>query len=62
MSYLGHSLGESNPSAEMQLVYSTTPAEWEIRIIEKAFDKSKVLKNVSSILKTNETNVKLKQN
>ena len=28
MSYLGHLLGESYPSAEMQLVYSTAPANW----------------------------------
>ena len=28
VSYPGHSLGESYPSAEMQLVYSATPAEW----------------------------------
>ena len=27
VSYLGHSLGESYPSAEMQLVYSITPAD-----------------------------------
>ena len=28
MSYPGHSLGESYSSAEMQLVYSTVPADW----------------------------------
>ena len=28
MSYLGHSLGESNLSAEMQLVYSAAPVDW----------------------------------
>ena len=28
VSYLGHSLGKSYPSAEMQLVYSTAPADW----------------------------------
>ena len=28
MPYLGHSLGESYPSAEMQLVYSTASAVW----------------------------------
>ena len=30
VSYLGHSLGESYPSAKMQLVYSTVPANWVI--------------------------------
>ena len=29
MSYLGHLLGESYPSAEMQLVYSAVPANWD---------------------------------
>ena len=28
VSYPGHSLGESYPSAEMQTVYSTAPANW----------------------------------
>ena len=28
MSYPGHSLGDSYPSAEMQSVYSTAPADW----------------------------------
>ena len=28
VSYLGHSLGVSYPSAEMQSVYSTDPADW----------------------------------
>ena len=28
VSYIGHSLGESYPSAEMQSVYSTAPADW----------------------------------
>ena len=28
VSYAGHSLGESYPSAEMQSVYSTAPADW----------------------------------
>ena len=28
MSYPGHTLGESYPSAEMQLVYSTAPVNW----------------------------------
>ena len=31
VSYPGHSLGESYPSAEVQLVYSTAPADWAIR-------------------------------
>ena len=30
MSYPGHSLGESYPSAETQSVYSAAPADWEI--------------------------------
>ena len=30
VSYLGHSLGEPYPSAEKQLVYSATPADWAI--------------------------------
>ena len=28
VSYLGHTLGESNSSPEMQLMYSATPANW----------------------------------
>ena len=28
MSYPGHLLGESYPSAEIQLVYSAAPANW----------------------------------
>ena len=28
MSHLGHLLGESNPSAEIQSVYSAAPADW----------------------------------
>ena len=28
VSYLGHSLGVSNPSAEMQSVYSKSLADW----------------------------------
>ena len=28
VSYPGHSLGESYPSAEMQSVYSIAPADW----------------------------------
>ena len=35
VSYLGHSLGESNPSAEMQLVYSAAPADWADILIYK---------------------------
>ena len=30
VSYPGHSLGESYPSAEEQSVYSTAPADWAI--------------------------------
>ena len=30
VSYLGHSLEESYPSAEMQSMYSTAPAEWAL--------------------------------
>ncbi len=33
VSYLGHSLGGSYPSAEVQSVYSTAPADW---VIEKS--------------------------
>ena len=34
VSYLGHSLGEwSYPSAEMQSVYSTAQADWDIHIM-----------------------------
>ena len=29
VSYLGHSLGESYPSAVMELMYSTAPADWD---------------------------------
>ena len=31
VSYTGHSLGKSYPSAEKQLVYSTAPANWAIQ-------------------------------
>ena len=34
VSYLGHSLGESYPSAEMQLVYPTAPSNWATVSIE----------------------------
>ena len=33
MSYPGHLLGESYPSAEMQSVYSTVPADWATSIL-----------------------------
>ena len=33
MLYPGHLLGRSNPSAEMQLVYSTVPADWAIKTV-----------------------------
>ena len=32
VSYSGHSLGESYPSEEMQLVYSTASADWASRL------------------------------
>ena len=32
VSYTGHSLQGFYPSAEMQSVYSTTPADWAMRI------------------------------
>ena len=32
--YPGHSLGESYPSAEMQSVYSTAPADWTRNFLE----------------------------
>ena len=35
MSYPGHSLGESYPSAEMQSLYSATPADWAYMYPEK---------------------------
>ena len=35
MSYLGH-VGESYPSAEMQSVYSSAPADWAITNITKS--------------------------
>ena len=35
VSYPGHSLGESYPSAEMQLVYSTATADWGIEVGEE---------------------------
>ena len=34
--YLGHLLGESYPSAEMQLVYPPAPANWDL--YEKVFE------------------------
>ena len=34
VSYLGHLLGESYPSAEKQSVYSTAPADWAESKIE----------------------------
>ena len=33
VSYPGHSLGESYPSAEMQSVYSTAPADWATGVV-----------------------------
>ena len=33
VSYSGHSLGESDPSAEVQSMYSTAPANWAINWI-----------------------------
>ena len=41
MSYTGHSLGESNPSAEIQTEYSAAPAYWGI--LNKAICVSFVL-------------------
>ena len=35
MSYLGHSLGESYLSAEMQPVYSTVPGDWATALIKQ---------------------------
>ena len=37
VSYPGHSLGESYPSAEMQSVYSTVPNDWATEEIELVF-------------------------
>ena len=34
VSYPGHSLGVSNPSAEGQLVYSTAPSDWAIHRVK----------------------------
>ena len=36
MLYPAHSLGESYPSAEIQLVYSTAPADWANLIVSRA--------------------------
>ena len=33
VSYPGYLLGESYPSAEMQSVYSTSPANWAIKLV-----------------------------
>ena len=41
VSYLGHSLGESYPSAEKQSVYSTAPADWVMYIWLKYKKKKK---------------------
>ena len=35
MSYSGHALGESYSSVEMQLGYSTAPADWAENMLEK---------------------------
>ncbi len=37
VSYPGHSLGRSYPSAKMQLVYSTSPANWANEIAENVW-------------------------
>ena len=37
VSYPGHSLGSSYPSAEVQSVYSTAPADWAIGIMVRVF-------------------------
>ena len=37
VSYLEDSLGESYPSAEIQSVYSTVPADWAMNSIEFMF-------------------------
>ena len=34
MSYLEYTLGESYPSAEMQSVYSTAPADWDLNFFK----------------------------
>ena len=34
VSYLEHSLGESYFSAEMQLVYSAAPANWDMLVLD----------------------------
>ena len=34
MSSTGHSLRESYPSEEMQLVYSTAPADWATKVLD----------------------------
>ena len=37
--YPGHSLKESYPSVEMQLVYSAAPADWA-RVVKSKFDRN----------------------
>ena len=41
MSYLGHSLGKSYPSAEMQSVYSMVPTDWAKRKVDPSGMNSK---------------------
>ena len=39
VSYLGYSLGDSYPSAEMQSLYSIVAADWGIGVLEAAWVK-----------------------
>ena len=47
VSYLGHSLGESYPSTEMQLVYSTAPANLAVYVNEYIYIYKMVLPKIS---------------
>ena len=43
VSYLGHSLEKSYPSAEMQLLYSTAPADWANNSSDTAIVGKKII-------------------
>ena len=45
MSYPGHLLKESYPSAQMQSVYSTSPADWATYFSKKQKKKKKKVTN-----------------
>ena len=51
MSYPGHSLGESYTSAEMQSMYSATPADWATKILCEFKNRKTLKKQLISMAK-----------